>query len=261
MRDTYKRMDDIVGETMAKLDPNTLFIVLSDHGFTSFRRQINYNTWLQQNGYLVLKGQRDSDTVGKMLPKGERKKVSDLFDADVTGVNVFDGIDWTKTKAWSMGLGAIYINVVGREPQGIVFPGAEYDELVAEIKEGLETSIDPLTGANPVFKIYTRDEMYDGDYDPDRMPDLRAANILTYRVSWQDTLGGLSTDLFEPNTKTWSGDHCSLEPTLLKGVLFINRKLTAEDPEVIDIAPSLLAELGFEPPEPLDGRVVWEPAN
>ena len=260
MRDTYTRMDQIVGETMAKLDEDTLFIVLSDHGFTSFRRQINYNTWLYEQGLLSLKG-KQNQTLDQVVGSTERKNVAELFEQDVTGVDVFSGIDWKNTKAWSMGLGAIYVNVVGRDPEGTVLPGSEYNQVVDQIKTGLEALTDTKFGVNPIFKVYTRDEMYGQDYDPDRMPDLRAANILTYRVSWQDSLGGLSTQIFEDNPRTWSGDHCSLEPTELRGVLFINRKLTVEQPEVIDMAPSILNELGVPPATQLDGQVVWEPAG
>ena len=225
---------------------NSLYMVLSDHGFSSFRRQINYNTWLYQNGYLALKG------------KSQSKTLQQLFDKDVEKVDVFSGIDWSRTKAWAMGLGTIYINLVGREPEGIVMPGEEYDEVVQEIKEGLENLVDPVTGEKPIFKVYHRDEIYT-QYDPGKVPDLRPSNILNYRVSWQDALGGLSTTVFEDNDRVWSGDHCSLEPSVLQGILFVNRKLTAEEPRIIDMAPSILNELGFEAPEPMDGEPVWTP--
>ncbi len=246
MRDVYQKMDTIVGEVWEKLDEDTLFIVLSDHGFSSFRRQINYNTWLWQQGLLSLKGRSQSKTLEQ------------LFDKDVQAVDVFSGIDWSRTKAWAMGLGSIYINVVGREPQGIVMPGEEYDAVVKQIKEGLEGLIDPETGERPIFRVYHRDEIYT-HYDPGKVPDLRAANILNYRVSWQDTLGGLSTQVFENNDRVWSGDHCSLEPSVLQGILFVNRKLDTAEPRIIDMGPSILNEVGLAPVEPMDGTPVWQP--
>lgn len=249
MREVYARMDAIVGKTMAALDDDTLLMVLSDHGFSSFRRQINYNTWLWQQGYLVLAD--DADTT-------ESRNLEALFDKDVTGVNVMSGIDWEKTRAWSMGLGAIYINTLGRDPKGTVMAGGEYNQLMHEIQTGLEGLVDEATGINPIYKVYSRDEMYE-QYDADRMPDLRAANRLGYRVSWQDTLGGLSTAVFEDNPQFWSGDHCSLEPSEVKGILFINRELTTDEPRMIDMAPSILNELGMEHPEDLDGEVAWTP--
>ncbi|MDQ7006156.1 MAG: alkaline phosphatase family protein [Acidobacteriota bacterium] len=244
MRKVYQRMDRLVGKARRAAGEDTLFLVLSDHGFSSFRRQININTWLYQHGYLALSGQ-----VGT-------RNLEQLFDKHVTQVNVLSGIDWSRTRAWAMGLGSIYINVVGREPQGIVMPGEEYDRLVAELKEGLEGAVDEATGLKPVARIYTRDEMYEG-YDPDKIADLRMANILGYRVSWQDALGGLSTRVFEDNERVWSGDHCSLDPAEVRGILFVNRQLKVEDPAIMDIAPSILATLGLEPDARLDGRVIW----
>ncbi|GAB4372515.1 MAG: hypothetical protein Kow0062_08880 [Acidobacteriota bacterium] len=246
MRAVYQRMDTIVGEALAKIDDDTLFMVVSDHGFSTFRRQINYNTWLYQNGFLALKG------------KTRTRNLEQLFDRDVRNVDVFSGIDWSRTKAWAMGLGSIYINLVGREPQGVVMPGEEYEEVVRQIREGLEQAVDPETGLHPVYRVYTRDEIA-GQYDAEKFPDLRASNIITYRVSWQDTLGGLSTAVFEDNDRTWSADHCSLEPTLIPGILFVNRRLDVERPRMIDVAPSILAELGLDPPGELDGRPVWKP--
>ncbi len=246
MKDVYVRMDAIVGRARELAGPDALFIVVSDHGFSSFRRQINLNTWLYKHGLLALKG------------NVRTRDLEQLFDKDVTGVNVFEGIDWSRTKAWAMGLGSIYINLVGREPQGIVMPGDDYEQIVKEIQTGLESELDPVTGLKPISRIYRRDELYH-DYDPGKLPDLRAANILNYRVSWQDTLGGLSTDVFEDNDRTWSGDHCSLDPKFVPGILFVNRKLTVDDPSIMDIAPSILNELALQPDVKLDGRVVWQP--
>jgi len=246
MEDVYRRMDEVIGRARALAGPDALFLVVSDHGFSSFRRQININTWLAKNGLLVLNsGMRTRD-------------LEQLFDKDVTGVNVFSGIDWSATRAWAMGLGAIYVNLVGREPNGVVMPGADYESVVRKIKEGLENEVDDVTGEKPIERVYRRDEIYHG-YDPNKIPDLRAANKLNYRVSWQDTLGGLSKRVFEDNDRVWSGDHCSLDPKFVRGILLVNRKLTVPDPTITDMAPSLLSELGLPAPKDLDGRVVWSP--
>jgi predicted AlkP superfamily phosphohydrolase/phosphomutase len=248
MQRVYQQVDEIVGRARELAGPDALFIVVSDHGFSSFRRQINYNTWLYQKGYFALKG--------KFQVGGT--DLEQLFDKDVKGVNaVLGGIDWSRTKAWAMGLGAIYINVAGRDPQGIVMPGEEYEQLVREIQQGLENEVDPVTGLKPVHKVYRREEMYQ-EFDAARMPDLRASNIANYRVSWQDSLGGLSTDIFENNPKVWSGDHCSLDPSVVPGIFFVNRQVEVADPGISDIAPSILHELGIKPDTTLDGRVIWQ---
>lgn len=248
MEQAYRRMDQLIGKAHELAGPDALFVVLSDHGFSSFRRQINYNTWLFRHGLLALK------------EKPRTRDLEQLFDKDVTGVTVFQGINWSATRAWAMGLGSIYINVVGREPHGVVMPGADYDAVVSQIKTGLEAEVDPATGERPVQRVYRRDELYH-DYDPNQIPDLRAANIENYRISWQDTLGGLSTQIFEDNTRAWSGDHCSLAPQFVRGILLVNRKLKQPDPAITDIAPSILAELGLPPDATLDGRVIWAPGG
>ncbi len=247
MEKVYAKMDQVIGRAHDLAGPDALFLVLSDHGFTSFRRQINYNTWLAKHGLLVLKGQTQA------------RNLEQLFDKDVTGVNVFGGIDWSATKAWAMGLGSIYVNVVGREPNGIVMPGPEYDNVVREIQQGLEGEVDPVTGEHPVYKVYRRDDIYHG-YDPGKIPDLRTANAENYRVSWQDTLGGIATEVFQDNDRVWSGDHCSVEPKFVRGILLVNRKLNVQDPAILDMAPSILRELGLKPDATLDGRAIWEPA-
>jgi predicted AlkP superfamily phosphohydrolase/phosphomutase len=107
-----------------------------------------------------------------------------------------------------------------------------------------------------VHRVYRRDEMY-SDFDPDLIPDLRAANNLNYRVSWQTSLGGIPADYFERHDSPWSGDHCSLDPDLVKGVIFCSRKLDlAELPHMRDVAPTLLSFFDVAEPAEMDGRVL-----
>ncbi len=239
MLEAYKRMDAMVGKARALAGPHALFLVCSDHGFSSFRRGVNYNTWLVRNGFMTLKGQN-----------GDPATLEKLFDTK----DLFGNVDWTRTKAYALGLGSIYVNLVGREKQGTVMPGPEYAEVVRQIKEGLEALEDPEhPGQKPVARVYTRDEMYTG-FDPNTIPDLRAANALDYRVSWQTSLGGVPPNLMEDNLKPWSGDHCSNDPALVKGILFCNRRITTATPSMVDLMPTVLKALGVAVPAEVDGK-------
>ncbi len=237
----YRTMDEIVGEARALAGPEAIFLVLSDHGFASFRRGINYNTWLVEQGLMTLKG-----------GTGGTATLEKLFETR----DLFVDVDWSRTKAYALGLGAIYVNVLGREKHGIVMQGAEYDEVRRQIREGLESFVDPLTGERPVTKVWTREEMYNG-FDPDVIPDLRAGNALNYRVAWQSTLGGVTPDVMDENRKAWSGDHCSSDPDLVRGVVFSNRRFQVERPGMLDIAPTVLKALGVEVPDETDGHPLF----
>ncbi len=234
----YKRMDDLVGEARRLTGPEAVFIVCSDHGFSSFRRGVNYNTWLVRNGFMTLKGQTDTATLEK------------LFDTR----DLFQSVDWSRTKAYALGLGSLYINLMGRERQGIVMPGAEYEEVRRRIKEGLEALVDEKTGEKPVSRVWTREETYASGFAPNLISDLRVGNNLNYRVSWQTSLGGVPPDLIEDNGKVWSGDHCSNDPDLVRGIFFCNRKISRPDPSMVDIMPTVLKVLGVPIPPEVDGK-------
>ncbi|HZN54437.1 MAG TPA: alkaline phosphatase family protein [Candidatus Polarisedimenticolaceae bacterium] len=237
----YQTMDEMVGRARALVGPDALFLVCSDHGFSSFRRGVNINTWLVRNGLMTLKGQTsDPATLEK------------LFDTR----DLFQNVDWSRTKAYALGLGSIYVNLMGREREGIVAPGAEYDEVRKAIKDGLEALVDPATGDHPVARVWTREEMYTG-FDATLIPDLRAGNSLNYRVSWQTSLGGVPPDILEDNKKAWSGDHCSNDPSLVRGIFFSNRKINRDDPSMVDIAPTVLKALGLTPPTEMDGTSLF----
>ncbi len=242
--EAYQAMDRIVGGVMAKMPQDALLFVVSDHGFAPWRRTMNYNTWLAKAGYLVLEGESE-----------ERTNLEDLFDQG----NFFQNVDWSKTRAYAMGLGNIYINLKGREGQGIVEPGEEYRALVAEIGRRLPEYVDPEPtvggdGDHPVAYVFTRDEAY-GTYDPNLVPDLFPSNSRGYRVGWQDSLGIVAKSVVEPNLDVWSGDHCSVYPPLVDGILFSNRKLElADKPYMGDVMPTLLSLYGVATPTQLDGR-------
>ncbi|MGH9870635.1 MAG: alkaline phosphatase family protein [Candidatus Polarisedimenticolia bacterium] len=240
LRSAYERMDRIVGRARELAGKDALFFVMSDHGFGSFRRGMNYNTWLVKNGFMTLKSDRRT---------GKPKTLQDLFETR----RFFEDVDWSKTQAYALGLGGIYINVAGRERDGVVQPGEDYERVRSAIIAGLEATVDPHTGERAVQKVYKREEMYTG-YDPTLIPDLRAANTLGYRIGWQSALGEVPREIFEDNLKAWSGDHCSLDPELVKGILFVNRPITRDGLNIVDVMPTVLKAMEIEIPEDVDGR-------
>jgi predicted AlkP superfamily phosphohydrolase/phosphomutase len=238
LRDVYKRCDDIVGKAMEYADQDTIFMVVSDHGFHSFRKSVNLNTWLVMNGYMFLYGQDDTTY-----------KLADLFDKGQFWVNT----DWSKTKAYALGLGQIYINQAGRENHGIVSPGPEYTKLLDDIIAGLMQIKDDETGETVIGGVYKRDDIYHGKY-VGNAPDLVVGFKDGYRVSWQTTLGGIPKDVIENNMKKWSGDHCSFDYRDTQGVLLINRKIQKADPNLVDIAPTVYKYLNVPTAPDVDGK-------
>ena len=236
----YQVMDAIVGDAMAAAEKkNAVLLVASDHGFASYRRHVHYNTWLVMNGYMTLKaGVQVKD-----------RNVEMLFDQG----QFWENVDWSKTRAYAMGLGEVYVNLKGREAQGIVEPGAAYDALKKELKERLVAMVDPETNAHPVRRVVTREEAYK-KFDPNMIPDLFVMNNDGYRVSWQTSLGGVPKQVFEDNKNVWSGDHCSVDPEIVKGIFFTNRKLQdPRAPYIGDVYPTVLAALGVKVPYEVDG--------
>jgi predicted AlkP superfamily phosphohydrolase/phosphomutase len=236
---SYVMMDQIVGEAMeAAQTKGATLIVVSDHGFATWRKSVNYNTWLVQNGYLGMRSGVEA----------RERTLEILFDSG----QFWENVDWSRTRAYAMGLGQMYINLKGRESQGIVEP-ADYEALKKELAGRLEAMVDPENGAKPISRVVTREQAYRA-FDPNLMPDLFILNNDGYRVSWQTSLGGIQKELFEPNRRVWSGDHCSLDPELVQGIFFINRKLTTDRrPYIADIYPTVLGLLNVQPPYQLDG--------
>ncbi len=228
----YDTMDAIVGQARARLAPSDVLIVLSDHGFATWRRSVNYDTWLVQNGYLALKGE------------ARRKNLDELFSHGT----FWDSVDWSKTKAYAMGLGEIYVNVAGREKEGVVAPGAEYERVRTEIISRLLALTDAKSGAKAVSRVLRREEAYKR-FDPNLIPDLFVLNTGGFRVSWQSSLGVPTENLFEDNTDVWSGDHCSVDPQLVRGIFFASVKLdNTRIPSIMDVDPSVLALMGVPAP-------------
>jgi len=216
----YKKMDEILGNVLKKVNEKDALIVLSDHGFGTFRRAAHVNSWLKEHGYLKLKN-----------PYAE------------SGAELLADIDWSKTKAYSIGFGAIYINQENRERGGIVKPGRNTERLKEEISEKLEKWIDEKYNQPVISKVYKREEAFWGKHS-EETPDLYIGFNIGYRASWQTAMGGVPEGLIEDNLKSWSGSHL-FDPALVPGVIFSNEDITRENPSIYDIAPSVLKIIGY----------------
>ncbi len=237
----YETMDEIVGQTARTLSSDDVLIVLSDHGFATWRRSVNYDSWLVENGYLVLKGNARRQNLEALFSRGE----------------FWEAVDWTKSRAYAMGLGDVYVNLRGREAGGIVAPGAEYEALRRELSERLTALSDPKNGARAVSRVFRREDVY-RRFDPRLIPDLIVANLPGYRVSWQSSLGVPTENVFEDNHDVWSGDHCSLDPDLVRGVLFASRPFAARRvPGIADVTASVRALVGGAPSPEAAGQSLW----
>lgn len=220
----YQRMDQVIADTRAKLRPQDILIVLSDHGFDSFRRSFHVNAWLHKEGYLVLK--------------------------EEGVVDYLQGVDWEKTKAYGLGLTGIYINKKGRERFGIV---EDSESIEIEISSKLKKLQDQ--GKNVFFDIYRSKEIYKGLYAKNA-PDLILGYNPGFRVSWECVTGAVGAEIFTDNIKAWSGDH-HIAPELIPGILLSNKKFKSTENSILDLAPSLLSLWGIKKPKFMEGKVLW----
>jgi predicted AlkP superfamily phosphohydrolase/phosphomutase len=237
----YRKCDEFVGEVMQRVDASTPIVIVSDHGFHSFRQSVNLNTWLVQEGFMAIQGQQPGE-----------KKLQDLFG----GGTFWENVDWTRTKAYAMGLGQIYLNLRGREAHGIVSPGAEAKQVESDLADRLMTMTDPKTNQRIVDAVYKREDVYAGPFF-DNASELQVGLADGYRVSWQSTLGGSPPGLVYPNMKKWSGDHGSFDYKQTAGVLISSRKVSAHEPTIMDIAPTVLKYFGVPIPSDIDGKPLF----
>ena len=231
IEEIYKHNDLLVGKVMERLGKDDALIVLSDHGFSSFQRGVNLNRWLQKEGLLTL----------KQGATGEAEWLQD--------------VDWSRTKAYSLGLTGMFLNMKGREAQGIVEPGEEEKAVKNAIIEKLGGIKDDGRGVVGIRKVFDTKVIYEGPYS-ENAPDLIIGYNDGYRISWDCATGMVAGPVFEDNVKAWSGDHC-VDPRLVPGVFFSNYKIDKDEPTLLDIAPSVLKMFGLEPPKHMEGAPLY----
>lgn len=188
----YEKLDGLVGRVQQRLQADQLLIV-SDHGFSDFHTKAHLNRWLRDNGYLTIHG--DNET--------------------------FRNIDWSQTTAYAIGLNSLYLNLQGREGQGIVSPD-ERATLLNEISAKM-TRWQDESGGSVVRQLLAREEAFDGAL-VEYAPDLVVGYAPGYRASSQTGLGEWGNHALEANHDHWGADHC-IDASAVSGVIFAQRDL------------------------------------
>jgi predicted AlkP superfamily phosphohydrolase/phosphomutase len=223
--DLYIQFDQIIGYTLDHMSDDTILVVMSDHGFGSFRRTFDMNAWLKQNGYLT------------------------VIDEPFTGINDIGllNVDWSQTKAYNTGLNGLYINLAGREAEGIV-QAEDRDAVIAEIRAAMLATVDPKTGARAITKVYSRDEVFSDGGARELGPDIVVGFAEGTRTLGRSAAGAvLGEEVFADNLEDWSGDH-EWDHETVPGVWFSSRPLKREVVRLQDVAQAILAEFGIDEP-------------
>jgi predicted AlkP superfamily phosphohydrolase/phosphomutase len=229
----YEEMDKVVGKVLPAVDDKTLVMICSDHGFAQFGRRFHLNTWLRQQGYLVLK------------PGAELKEKSTVLD-----------IDWNQTIAYGIGFNGLYFNLKGREINGIVEP-EKVQQLAARISRELTSINDSETGKKPVSRVYPREEIYSGEMTAD-MPELLVGYTPGFAAASDSVLGGTGRDVIDTNPRAWSGDH-SMARDLVPGTLICSRPFRKKDPSILDLPVTILDFFGIGKPPQMVGGSIFSP--
>jgi len=214
-------LDRIVGMTIEALHEDDTLIVMSDHGFSSWRRSMHLNSWLRDHGYLAVKDPNVADDPGFLL-----------------------NIDWSRTKAYGVGLNGLYLNLRDREKYGIV-DATERRALMDEIAAKLLEAVDPETGLRAVTKAYIAEDTFTSRDYLDVGPDMLVGYAKEMRCSNESAMGAVPAEVFQDNTEEWNGDHC-MDHEAVPGVLFTNRPLAKPAPTLSNLASAVLAEFGIE---------------
>jgi predicted AlkP superfamily phosphohydrolase/phosphomutase len=226
----YEHVDRMLGEVLGRVPEGTLVVAMSDHGFQPFDRKVHLNSWLRDQGYLVLKEGKQSGQIA------------------------LGDVDWSKTRAFGIGFNALYLNLVGREAQGIVRP-EESDGLMREIAEKLEAWRDG--GRRVVRRAFRGSQIYSGERTSEA-PDLVVGYDIGYGTSDESTLGEIVEPVIEDNLSRWSGNHL-MDPEVVPGVLVSNRKLPRTGYALEDVTATLLSHYDVALPKGMEGKDIFAP--
>jgi len=166
---------------------------------------------------------------------------------DIEGGGLFQYVDWKNTQAYALGFGSIYLNLKGREKDGILEPGEQAESVMDNVSKSLLKLSDPTDGQPVIKNVYKTSQIYSGP-QLSHAPDLVIGFHEGYRMSWQTAIGGAPYDLIVNNLKKWTGDHI-VDPSVVPGIFLSNFKINSNHPTVMDIAPSVLSCFGLAAPE------------
>jgi predicted AlkP superfamily phosphohydrolase/phosphomutase len=226
----YRKFDRVLGHALKSIDPGIPVLAMSDHGFGPFRRSVNVNTWLVKEGYLKLNGNEINEEV-----------------------SILDNADWPASKAYALGLNGLYLNLKGREKEGLVSP-VERRKLLEEIKAKLETLTDPKNGQKVISCAYIAEDNFSKNFIQ-RAPDIILGFDRGYRISDTSALGSLSREVVNDNMNWWSGDHC-VDPQKVPATFIANFKIQRQVPDMRDIAPTILKYFGISTPIQMTGKAL-----
>ncbi len=281
----YKQADACIEALLEECEDDTTVMVVSDHGFGPMGDRVVYlNSWLHQQGWLSFKGSPGGGNqdvfvrrlvwpvwrgLKSHLPTGIKRWLKRAFprlERQVPSLLALSGIDWPATQAYALEVRpAVWINLKGREPEGIVEPGEDYEELRDEIIRRLYAWRDPLDNGVVVEWVFKREELYHGAH-LDRIPDL----LIKYRApqgyAYHLRHGTLSDRTHPVEVLSKTGFAQSLRPSAghtLDGVCImkgphVRRGAVLSGASIVDIAPTVLYIMGEEIPDDMDGRVLSE---
>ncbi|MEO0660015.1 MAG: alkaline phosphatase family protein [Planctomycetota bacterium] len=243
--DLYLKMDVLLGRVLDRVGDNALVMVMSDHGFAPYRREFALNTWLLEQGFLVLK-------------EGETRQLP-TDDPAYVPVSITTAVDWSKTRAYGMGFNGLYLNLKGREAEGIVEPGAEAERLLADLKARLERIDD--RGTQVVLVADLASDVYAGGERLAEAPDIVVGYNWGYGNSDAASQGRIPHAVLSDNTGgTFNGSHL-MHPSVVNGTLLTNGNVTVEDPRLEDLTTSILDLYGVAPTDGMVGRKALEKPN
>lgn len=226
---TYRHADELIGAVMEQINEEDVVLVFSDHGFGSWRTGFNLNTWLRDNGYLVVSNPEQANQ------------------------GFLQGIDWGKTRAYAVGLSSLYFNLKGRESKGILTPD-ETEGLMEELIARLLEVRDPATGKKVFSNLYPN-KVYSGEA-MENAPDISLGYAPYYQNGRQTSRGGVGAALFDPVMDKWSGEHAASDYVNSPGILFTNRPLSKDLPHIKDLGVTALKFLGVEVPPDFEGEPI-----